>query len=66
MTRVLILISGVLAVILPNIGSFNLPPSVEATITAIGGVLLSVLAYLEHPTTTTKNVIAAVSAKKGP
>jgi hypothetical protein len=47
------LASGVLAVVLPNVGSWGLPASTEAVLTAVGGGILAVLGYLEHPTTIT-------------
>lgn len=71
LTRVLILVAGVLAIVLPNVGSFNLPISVQAVITSVGGVILAVLVYLEHPTTTTAAKTSTVNvvtppAPKGP
>lgn len=59
--RVLTLISGVLAIVLANINAFHLPVTMQATITSVGGVLLLVLAYLEHPTTKANN-----NTPKGP
>lgn len=54
LVRILILVSGVLGVVLPNISQFGLPVATQATISGIGGTLLAVLAYLEHPTTVTR------------
>jgi hypothetical protein len=51
MTRILIAISGVLGVVLPNVGNWGLPVAAQATITSVGGALLVGLAILEHPTT---------------
>lgn len=51
--RLLTLISGALAVVLPNIGVFSLPTSTQAIITTIGGAILAILVALEHPTTQT-------------
>lgn len=50
--KVLTFISGVLGVVLPNVGLFGLPVATQATITAVGGTLLAILAILEHPTIT--------------
>lgn len=67
--RILTLASGVIAIVLSNLGTFNLPTTDRATITAIGGVLLAILAYLEHPTTTTaaanKSAAVVVAQPKG-
>ena len=54
--RILTLISGVLGIVLPNIAAFHLPVAAQATITSVGGVLLVVLAWLEHPTTITNSL----------
>lgn len=51
LVRVATAISGVVGVVLPNVGAFNLPVATQATITAVGGGLLALLAILEHPTT---------------
>lgn len=48
--RILTLISGVLGLIIPNVGSWGLSLPVQSIITLIGGALLSTLAFLEHPT----------------
>lgn len=64
------LISGVVAIVLANLGAFNLPTADRATISAIGGLLLAILAYLEHPTTTTaaanKSAAVVMAQPKGP
>jgi hypothetical protein len=51
--RILTLVSGVLAIVLPNVHNFGLPTDAQSVITGIGGTLLLVLALLEHPTTKT-------------
>lgn len=53
MARILTLIAGVLSIVLSNINSFGLPDNLRVTFTAVGGVILAILAYLEHPTTQT-------------
>lgn len=50
-TRLLTLISGVLAIVLPQIAAFHLSAPVDTGITIVGGALLVTLATLEHPTT---------------
>lgn len=52
--RVLSLISGVLAVVLGMVNQFGLPTSVRTIVVGVGGAILVVLAYLEHPTTVAK------------
>lgn len=64
-TRVLTLISGVLAIVLANLPQFHLPVAAQATISGVGGVLLSILAWLEHPTTKAGAVAPTVASKSG-
>lgn len=64
--RVASLIAGVLSIVLPNIGVFHLPISVQATITGVGGLILSILVALEHPTVkgTTSGTVNSTSTTK--
>jgi len=48
--KILTLISGVLALVLPNLNVLGLPDDVRAVISSVGGLLILVLAFLEHPT----------------
>lgn len=64
MVRLLTLISGVLAIVLSNIAAFHLPVTASAVITGVGGLLLAILAFLEHPTTvSTAAVTKAVAVR---
>lgn len=62
--RALTLVSGVAAIVLANLADFHLPVADQATITGIGGVLLSILAYLEHPSTVAANAARTTQPSK--
>jgi hypothetical protein len=68
LVRVMTLVSGVLAIVLSNLATFHLPASVTVVLSAVGGTLLAVLAYLEHPTTVTaaSTPTTAVTVAPGP
>lgn len=51
--RVATLVGGLVAFILPQVASWGLSATADNLITGFGGVLLAILALLEHPTTKT-------------
>lgn len=63
MTRLLILVSGVAGVVIPQVGSWGLPSNVQVAITSVGGALLAIMALLEHPTT--KSIATPTTTTKG-